>query len=270
MEQLHIQEIILPDNNKYSGWGYYKDGDFIPNGCGKKFFKNYHIFGNYINGIVDGPAIENHGYSMFTAIFKNNQKNGWGLSIDHGCLKEFGYYKNDRMIINMTEYVQWYYQIMTTIAQKGRKIMPSTSTFKDSKMVAEILIGYKGSVDISEWTVEPYMGFRFESDGSIWVGDSDDRSQTGNLMHFRSDGIVDVANFNKGDIVNRLDLHDMIDNKYLKIWEYDDTRPFVLEEFFDKVKIRELCNKDTELKVNFNYIFNMYDEEDEDYEGLPF
>ena len=90
MELVKEDNVILSDGRRYRGWGYYKNGEFIPQGCGKKFFDGYYAYGNFKNGILNGPAIVSHNYCMNTAIFKNDRGNGWGLCINGGTLIEFG------------------------------------------------------------------------------------------------------------------------------------------------------------------------------------
>lgn len=271
MELKKVQNIVLKDGLKYSGWCYYQDNNYVPNGCGKKIFDDYYIYGNYIDGEVDGPAVESHGDYMYTSFFKNNMKTGWGLSINKGNLIEFGYYKKNHLVLDMTEYVLWYYQVMTTSEFVKDKMM-TMYTFNKTKNVAEILIGYEGTdikPDKSGWIAyEPYMGFRFKSDGSVWVGDSIGRQNTGDLLHFNSDGTIDCANFNDGKIVNRIDFHTMVDEKYLKIWEYDNSDIFALETFFDKVKIREMCKNVDDIKNKYNYLTKKYNIVFEDLGGL--
>lgn len=65
----------------------------MPHGCGKKYYSNFYVYGNFKNGILDGPAINSHDHYMYTMFFKENRGNGWGLCINGVYLVEFGYYE---------------------------------------------------------------------------------------------------------------------------------------------------------------------------------
>lgn len=52
-----FQNVILPDGHKYSGYGEYRNGDFYPNGFGRKDFGQMYAKGNFLNGVLNGPAI---------------------------------------------------------------------------------------------------------------------------------------------------------------------------------------------------------------------
>lgn len=105
-----VDKIWLQDGKTYTGWGYYNDiGNFIPQGCGKKYYNDYYVYGNYKNGILNGPAIESHNTYMKTIQFKDNNGNGWGLCINRGMLIEFGYYRDCKLKTNLIDFVYWYY-----------------------------------------------------------------------------------------------------------------------------------------------------------------
>lgn len=74
MEKEQVKQIMLLDGNRYTGWGYNNPQGFVPHGCGKKYFKNYYAYGNFQNGILEGPAIVSHDFYMNTAQFK---KQSW-------------------------------------------------------------------------------------------------------------------------------------------------------------------------------------------------
>lgn len=219
MELQNVQQLTLSDGRKYNGWGYYQGGEFIPQGCGKKFFDGYYAYGNFINGVLDGPVIVSHNYQMNTAIFRNNRGNGWGLCINGGVLVEFGYYENSRIKVNLLDFVEWYYEKLSS-SERHDENMLNMYTFKDSKQVAELLIGYSGK-DLGGGLASTYMGFRFKSDGSVWVGSTGSRKLSGDLIHFRPDGQIDAGRFEDGELIERKKLHEIID-LYYGIYHFDD------------------------------------------------
>ena len=220
---VQVERIVLGDGREYSGWGYFdEDGDFIPHGRGKKFYKDFFSNGNFIRGKEDGPVLANHGHYMYTAFMKNSRAQGWGLCINGGMLIEFGYYHSSQLSENLLEFVEWYYQKM--IDSGRNENMLSVYSHNDTHLVTEILIGYKGEV-VSENVAKCFMGFRFKADGSVWVGNTATRALTGKLLHFRPDGHIDAGEFVKGELVKRVDLQSLIDD-YYGTWSFDEDDEF--------------------------------------------
>lgn len=228
MNKEQVKQLYLSDGNCYSGWGYNTIKGFVPDGCGKKYFKDYYVYGNFRNGNIEGPAIVSHDFYMNTGHFKNNRGNGWGLCINRGELSEFGYYENSQLIVDLSEFVYWYFNKMRSANRDSN--MLNVYTFKESHDVAEILIGYTGT-PVQNGIGLCYMGFHFMSDGSIWMGNTRTRRFSGSLMHFRNDGCIDCGKFENGELIETLDIHELID-EYYNVCTFDDD---LFESFmFDK------------------------------------
>lgn len=228
MNKEQVKQLYLSDGNCYSGWGYNTIKGFVPDGCGKKHFKDYYVYGNFRNGNIEGPAIVSHDFYMNTGHFKNNRGNGWGLCINRGELSEFGYYENSQLIVDLSEFVYWYFNKMRSANRDSN--MLNVYTFKESHDVAEILIGYTGT-PVQNGIGLCYMGFHFMSDGSIWMGNTRTRRFSGSLMHFRNDGCIDCGKFENGELIETLDIHELID-EYYNVCTFDDD---LFESFmFDK------------------------------------
>lgn len=210
MELIREDNVFLSDGKKYSGWGYYQDNEFIPYGCGKKFFDGYYALGNFKNGILDGgPAIISHDYYMHTIQFKNNRGNGWGMFMNRGMLIEFGYYKDSKLLVNLLNFVEWYFSIIESCG-RHREDMLNIYRHKETKQVNNLLIGYSPK-KYSNGLVSSCMGFLFKEDGSVWVGTTQSLKRTGNLIHFRKDGLIDAGKFEDGTLVARKSILEIID-----------------------------------------------------------
>lgn len=55
------------------------------------------------------------------------------------------------------------------------------------------------------------MGYRFMSDGSVWMGDSDTFELTGILVHFRPDGHVEAGYFENGRLEQGMPLKGLLE-----------------------------------------------------------
>lgn len=252
MELIQVKDVILSDGNKYTGWGYYEDFEFVPQGCGKKFFNGYYAYGNFRNGNIEGPAIISHGYYMHTMQFKNNRGNGWGLCINSGILKEFGYYENSQIKVNLSDFVIWYYK---TLQDSGRKDnMLNIYSYKDSHEVADLLIGYKGT-PAENGVALCFIGFHFMTDGSVWIGNTATRKLSGHLLHFCADGTIQCGLFENGSLIEPMELQSLIDNYYGTFsFEEDD----LFSDFFssthsERNQIREQFRNIDSIKPNYNY-----------------
>lgn len=245
-----VNNEILSDGNRYSGWGYSHNGEFIPNGCGKKFFSGYYIYGNFKQGAIDGPAIESHDMYMQTMQFKNNFGNGWGLCMNRGQLSEFGYYENSELKVDLSDFALWYFTKMQN-AERSENML-TVYTFKDNHNVAELLIGYKAS-PIENGVGLAGMGFHFMADGSVWMGNTATRRFSGELIHFKSDGTVDCGVFENGELTERMELQEII-NAYYGTFEFSEDDIFA--NMFRKRKpnsIREQFRSAKPIKIGFNY-----------------
>lgn len=220
-----VTDCILADGNKYNGWGYYRNGSFIPHGCGKKFYPDgCHVYGNFRKGALNGPAINSHNHYMYAIFFKNNRGNGWGLCINCGFLVQFGYYEDSILITDLTDFVQWYYEGKLCKSGRTEERMMSMYTSKETKEVTNLLIGYAPKT-VSESMELACMGFRFKADGSVWVGTGNLSTMTGYYIHFRPDGCIDIGKFNDGCLEERMSLQNLIDN-YFGTYKISDDNPF--------------------------------------------
>ena len=263
---------ILEDGQKYSGWGYNRNGKFFPHGCGKKYYPDFYVYGNFVKGNLNGPAINSHNRYMYTMFFNNNRGYGWGLCINGGYLMEFGYYQNSRLKVDLTDFVQWYYEGKLSKSERSDENMMSMYTSKDSKEVTTLLIGYAPK-KISENVTLACMGFRFKANGSVWVGTGNLSQMTGNYIHFRADGCIDIGRFDDGKLIERMSLQELIDN-YFGTYEISEDdlfssifcnhskSPVEIERESDREKYRNI----SEPKVDYNYFENKYNSNDD----LPF
>lgn len=262
-----VTDYILADGKKYSGWGYYRNGQFVPHGCGKKFYSDFYVYGNFQKGVLNGPAINSHDHYMYTMFFKENRGNGWGLCINGGYLVEFGYYENSQLKTDLTDFVQWYYEGKLSKAGRSDESMLSMYTSKETKEVTNLLIGYAPK-KINDSLTLSCMGFRFKADGSVWVGTGNLTEMTGNYIHFRPDGYIDVGRFDHGNLVDKMLLQDLIDI-YFGIHKISEDSPFAslfrnrsksslqLERESEREQYRNI----EEPKDDYNYFHS---------DGLPF
>lgn len=223
--ELEKRELLLKTGNSYTGWGYFAPFDnFIPHGCGKKLYEGYYEFGNFSHGILNGPAIVSFGDRMVTQHFVNGKGTGWGLCMANGGLSNFGYYENGELQYNYTDLVYWYFNKMSRM-YNGANMLNMYSS-KETHQVTVLWIGFTGGF------IEPIkMGARFMPDGSVWIGDSEKMEPTGFLMHFCSNGQIDVGTFEKGELVNRLSMYDYVHN-----WQF----PLIPEEELELFHIPEI------------------------------
>ena len=267
-----VTDCILADGKKYNGWGYYRNGSFFPHGCGKKFYPDFYVYGNFKEGALNGPAINSHNHYMYTMFFKNNRGNGWGLCINGGYLVEFGYYEDSKLKTDLTDFVQWYYEGKLGKSERTGESMMSMYTSKETKEVTNLLIGYAPK-KVSESMTLACMGFRFRADGSVWVGTGNLSTMTGNYIHFRSDGCIDIGKFDDGYLEERMSLQELMDN-YFGTHKIGEDSPFAAlfrnrpkssyqqEHESEREQYREI----EEPKVDFNYFTGQSNYSDD----LPF
>lgn len=219
--KIEKKELLLGTGNRYTGWGYFDSSDnFIPHGCGKKYYKGYYEYGNFLHGILNGPAIVSYGNRMLTLQFVNGDGTGWGLSMANGGLSNFGYYENSELQYNYSDLVSWYFNKMSRM-YNGASMLNMYSS-KETHQVTVLWIGFAG--------VFFKMGARFLPDGSVWIGDSEKLEPTGFLMHFCSNGQIDVGSFEKGELVNRLSMDDYVRNRQFPLISEDELELFSIPE----------------------------------------
>lgn len=211
MESIQVNKETLPDGTRYTGWCVNHNGELLPHGCGKKFYSDYYVYGNFTYGAVNGPAIESHDVYMKTMQFKGNQGNGWGLCMNRGQLTEFGYYESNNLKLDLSDFVLWYFSKMLNAERD--ETMLHVYTNKVTHEVVELIIGYQPSPTLNGVGLMG-MGFHFMSDGSIWMGNTASRKFSGILIHFCQDGTIDSGRFENGELLKRMDLQEVIDHYY--------------------------------------------------------
>lgn len=209
------QNVILPDGHKYSGYGEYRNGDFCPNGFGRKDFDQMYAKGNFVDGVLNGPAIISHDYYMYTMFMKNDRGNGWGLCINGGVLVEFGYYRDSQLKADLTKAVEWYFDKMASSDRAGEKML-NIYTSKADGTVTDLHIGYTGG------DYKCFMGFHFLKDGTVWIGTTEKRTPSGHIMVFRPYGYVNVGLFENGELIEEMSIQELIDQYYGSIISDDD------------------------------------------------
>lgn len=263
-----VNDYIFDDGKKYDGWGCYRNGIFIPHGCGKAKYPECYAYGNFKNGSLNGPAIISYDYYMYTMYFKNDRGNGWGLCINGGNLVEFGYYRDSQLQTDLTEFVRWYYDGVLVKSNRNGEKMMSMYTSKETKEVVNLLIGYAPKKE-SDGISLVCMGFRFKADGSVWVGNGNLNTMTGDYIHFRPDGCVDVGMFISDVLHKRMSLQEFIDNYFGTHKTDKDSTIANLLKYFPKISTqykresdRERYHNIEEPKVDYNYFTDNYDVEE--------
>lgn len=260
-----VTDCILADGNRYNGWGYYRNESFFPHGCGKKFYPDgCYVYGNFKKGALNGPAINSHNHYMYAIFFKNNRGNGWGLCINGGFLVQFGYYEDSILKTDLTDFVQWYYEGKLCKSERTRESMMSMYTSKETKEVTNLLIGYAPKT-VSDNMALACMGFRFKADGSVWVGTGNLSTMTGDYIHFRPDGCIDIGKFDDGHLEERMSLQELIDN-YFGTRKISEDSPFAAlfrnhpkSSFqLERESEREQYRNIEEPLVDFNYFTGNY------------
>lgn len=200
---IQVDSVVLSDGKRYSGWGYNTSSGFVPHGVGKKFYSDFEAWGNFIDGELNGPAMDNHHYCMTTGIFKANRLNGWGVSFNRGILSEFGYFENSQLKTDLTDMVEWFYEKVIKFWDDRKSGMATTYTHKETHMMHDFLIGWS-YMKLSPGCTRHQMGFNFMLDGTLWVGITNKMDMTGTLMKFQNDGHIIIGKFDKGVLVEPL------------------------------------------------------------------
>ncbi len=211
MELIQVKQHILDSGHRYTGWGYFRGASFIPHACGKKYYSDFYAYGNFHDGIINGPALISHDYYMYTMHCKNDRGNGWGLCINRGILSEFGYYQDSQLKVDLTDFAHWYFTKMQKSERDDN--MLNMYTYNESHEVADLFIGFKGT-PVQNGIGLVFMGFHFTSDSSVWMGNTATRRYTGKLVHFRPDGKIDAGRFDNGNLVDRMTLQEIINDYY--------------------------------------------------------
>ena len=204
-----VENIILNDGRKYSGYGSIHNGIFLPNGYGIKYYSEMYVKGNFVNGELNGPAIISHDYYMHTMQMKQNRGNGWGLMINRGVLAQFGYYENSKLKDDYLKIVDWYYDKLVA-SERGDENMLHIYTSKLDGHLMELHIGYPETKKINGVGL-CCMGFHFLDDDSVWIGNTDSRIMSGLLIKFCPDGSIQSGQFENGKLLEEMDIQEVKD-----------------------------------------------------------
>lgn len=234
---LNVEKVLLPDGNRYSGYGDYSDGIFIPNGCGTKYFSDMYTKGNFVNGILNGPAIISHNNYMYTVQMKEDRGNGWGLSINRGQLVDFGYYSNSQIKTDLLEMVEWYFKKMISSGRQDESMLRFKIS-KDDFHLEDLHIGYAEKI-LSNGVSLSNMGFHFLNDGSVFVGHYFSNKATGDMIKFCDNGYIQVGFFIDGVLIEEKDIQEVIDS-YYGIYKHNDS---FFASMFKKESKRERENQ---------------------------
>ncbi|MGN0049535.1 MAG: hypothetical protein ACI37U_11660 [Bacteroides sp.] len=213
---MNIEEVsnyVLPDGSTYRGWGYYSKGSFIPHGAGKREYNDFYIVSTFRNSLPDGPTLISHHLYMHVIQYNNNQGNGWGMCVEQGKLKEFGYYVNNQLKVDVTDFALWFFSYMTRYNRNDNLLKIKND--KDTHDISDLFIGCKDCGTYYN-IAAPYMGYHFMPDGSVWIGETIGRIFTGTLIHFRPDGQIECGNFLDGELIETIDLQVVIDSYFLE------------------------------------------------------
>lgn len=235
MEIVRVENVALPGNKIYSGQGYYKDSEFVPQGFGWIRIQEAKAYGHFINGVMNGPAYHPMDYMMYTMQMANDRGNGWGMMINGGVLF-FGYYENSDMKVEMTDAVQWYFDLMTGMGKHE-------AMFHGYYNAGEIMIGWKGT-DTTD-----FMGFHYMVDGSVYVGSSKSLKKTGFFMKFCPDGTIQIGEFQEGSLIKAMDIQELIGHYYDD--EFLFLQATINKGSFNPVKKRDY--KDVRIDTSVNY-----------------
>lgn len=199
-EIVKVEKVSLPGEKVYTGQGYYSGTTFIPHGFGWLSIRDSRVYGYFVEGVLNGPAYHPMDYMMYTMHMKNDRGNGWGIMINSGVLV-FGKYENSDLKVEMTDAVQWYYDLMIRMGKRE-------SMFHGFYNAGEIMIGWKGN------GLDDYMGFHFLLDGTLFVGSSKSLKKTGYFMKFCNDGMIQIGEFIDGVLATEMDIQSLINHYY--------------------------------------------------------
>ena len=200
MEIVRVEKLAIAENKLYSGQGFYRGNEFTPHGYGWLSIKESRVYGFFQNGILNGPSYHPMDYMMYAMQMKNNRGNGWGMMINSGILS-FGRYSDSKEDLDLTDAVQWYYDIMISLGKKE-------SMFHGYYNAGEIMIGWKGDEN------NDFMGFHYLNDGSVYVGSSKSLKKTGYFIKFCADGSILIGEFENGMLIQPMDIQELISYYY--------------------------------------------------------
>lgn len=202
MELLEVKDELLNDGTKYTGPLLIENKYRLPHGYGKKEYPSYYVIGKFDKGTLNGPAYINHHHYMMTSQMKNNRGNGWGMMINGGVLT-FGVYKSSQLVLNLTNFVEWYFDKILESNYRG-------TMFHYYPKTGEILIGIP-SRKYDDTVSSNFMGFHFMDDGSVYVGTTASLKKTGPLIKFNNNGYIEIGKWVDGNLIEKLSISDILD-----------------------------------------------------------
>lgn len=218
-----VQNYRLPDGSIYSGECkkgsffvelkgkgeiLYPNGDsFIGNfdngyvrGFGKyRFFDGDIHTGWFYDGIPNGIGYLNHHSSIALGFFKEGKLNGWGIQINSAGLFHFGWWNNNQLIQNETTNVLW---IRNRLNEETNIYKGNLVHIFDKQGI--ILFGIpqmtiKSIFDNSEFT-QPPIGFLFDNQGDLMVGDRIYSRINGWLVRYTSNRKIIYGYWKNGEL----------------------------------------------------------------------
>lgn len=248
MDHTFVKRELLPNGNYFNGRGYYKNGEFIPDGWGQIHYDGYFIIGNFNDGVLNGPAYENHQSYMLAYQAIGGKANGWGMSMKYGGLCDFGVYENGVLKYNLKNFVlQPFYQMMEEY--DGTYPLLKVTDDSEHHFFNEILIG----IPNEDFELGNYhgstggRGFHFMKDRSLWVGHFLNNEVQGWLIHFRSDGKIDCGEFKNGVLIDRYNI------SYFKdvSWNSLDYTPDIIvgHNYFSSLPSHSMLNDNSLTKI---------------------
>lgn len=184
----------------------------IPHGMGVCKYSDHNEIGRFQNGELNGLAYLNYHEWMMVGIVKNGVINGWGLKVNRGKI-EFGIYKESVLRVNLTPLIEIFWNKILEDASMMRRNAISV------KKNGNILVGVPQSL------LDGQFGFIFLTNGEVFLGRNDyqEKSLTGNFLHFDLNYNITKGLFHNGDLVKVVNDSDFV--SACKVWvnhEYMD------------------------------------------------
>jgi hypothetical protein len=196
-------KLIYPNGEKYIG--EFKNGLICGYGTYLYLNKNSHCGHFHLDCIPEGLGYTNvyskelNAYpKMYMGVFTNGKLNGWGITIGEGK-SAFGWWKNNILIRDYSEYVDWAWDIII-----GHN--------HDSKLLRQYKNGLLG-IGIPEIKTDflsvPFFGFLFYKNGDVLVGKAKSQKKEYFGMLLKSDSEIEYANYENDKIVRLSDYREV-------------------------------------------------------------
>lgn len=161
------------DNGFVRGFGKYRfnDGDTHT--------------GWFYDGIPNGLGYLNHHSSMALGFFEDGKLNGWGIQVNSRGLFYFGWWNNNQLIQNETTHVQWIKTQLNTYMNIYKGDLVHIFDKQGIILFGIPQITRKSIFDNSE-IIQPPMGFLFDNQGDLMVGERLYSNANGWLVRYTS------------------------------------------------------------------------------------